>query len=86
MSCKIESILSIANDARALVLVDILGLTGPGGYALRESDGRVMVWASEADSVDDDGARAIYRSAAPVSAAGWAAIASLAWIGDSEEA
>jgi hypothetical protein len=73
-------------DSRDARLCDILGLTAPGGYAMREADGRIMVWANEADSIDDDGARAIFRSARPESAAVWAAVSGLSWIDESEEA
>jgi len=63
-----------------------LGLTGPGAYALREADGRLMVWATEADSQDDDGARAVYRSRAPITDAEWAAVSALAYIESAESA
>ena len=52
-----------------------LGLTpDETAYAIREPDGRVMVWRSEADSVKDDGARAIYRSPTPWTDDAWDAL------------
>ena len=61
-----------------------LGLTGPGGYAMREPDGRCMVWDREADAEDDDGMRATYRSKGPITYAEWLAVTSLEWIDDYE--
>lgn len=78
--------LGLERDARDAQLCDLLSITGPGACALREPDGRVMVWSSSDDSVDDDGARAIYRSRAPISDAAWDAIAQLAWVADAESA
>ena len=62
----------------------VLGLVEPGAVAIREPDGRMMVWATEADSEDDDGARATYRSRAPITDAEWSVIQALAWIELSE--
>lgn len=62
----------------------VLCVTGPGAYALRETDGRLMVWASEADSIDDDGRRATYRSRTPIDDVEWSAVRAMAWIESAE--
>jgi hypothetical protein len=81
----LATILSITDsDARDAELYALMGIVGPGAYALREPDGRLMVWASEEDSVDDDGARATYRSRGTITDAEWDAITRLAWIDDYE--
>ena len=82
----LSSALNIScNDARTAKIISIIGLDAPGGYAIREPDGRIMVWASEKDSVDDAGANAIFRSAYPESNAVWDTIAALAWIDETEQ-
>ena len=74
-------------DERDTAIYAVLGLTAPGGYALREADGRLMVWACRRDAEDDDGARATYRSRGPISDREWAVITGdLAWIEDYEVA
>lgn len=70
----------ILDDAGVVAVCAFLGLTEPGGYALREPDGRLMIWASEDDSLDDDGARATYRSRGPITDTEWQAVCCLAWI------
>ena len=77
------SLILAAHDHRDdtdAAICDLVGLTASGGYAMREPDGRLLVWASEADSQDDDGARATYRSRAPITDAEWQAVCRLAWI------
>lgn len=64
----------------------VLGLTGPGAVALREPDGRLMVWASERASESDDGRRATYRSRTPITDAEWQTVAALAYIESATEA
>jgi hypothetical protein len=61
-----------------------LGITGPGAYVIREPDDRLMVWACEADSLDDDGKRAVYRSRIPITDDDWATISALAWVESAE--
>jgi hypothetical protein len=58
----------------------VLGIDGPGAYALLEPDGRLMVWQTEAASLDDDGQRATYRSRIPLTAMEWHYISKLEWI------
>lgn len=77
---------STDRDARDSDIYDMIGLTGPGAYAIREPDGRLMVWASESDSQDDDGARATYRSRLPIADAEWDVVCSLAWVDEYESA
>jgi len=71
-------------DARDTEMYAILGISAPGAYAMREPDGRLMVWASESDSIDDDGARATYRSSGPIADAEWTEVTRLAWIDEYE--
>jgi len=71
-------------DDAAATLCQMLGITGPGAYAMREPDGRCMVWASEVDAQDDDGAKAVYRSRGPITDAAWLAITRLAWVDEYE--
>lgn len=71
-------------DSRDTEIYALLGISAPGAYALREPDGRLMVWASEADSTDDDGARATYRSGDAITDAEWVVITRLAWIDEYE--
>jgi hypothetical protein len=66
--------------AAELAIYADLGLTGPGAYAMREPDGRVMVWASAALAEDHDGARVTYRSRRPITDAEWLTVTRLAWI------
>lgn len=81
----LTAILTITDrDARDTEIYALLGIDAPGAYALREPDGRLMVWASEADSTDDDGARATYRSRGPITDAEWAEVTRLAWIDEYE--
>jgi hypothetical protein len=72
-------------DMRDTQIYAILGIRGPGAYALREPDGRLMVWASEADSEGDDGARATYRSRGPITDAEWSVVTRLAWVEEYED-
>jgi hypothetical protein len=72
-------------DLRDTQIYAILGLYGPGAYALREPDGRMMVWASEADSEGDAGARATYRSRRPITDAEWDVVKLLAWVEEYED-
>ena len=72
-------------DVRDELVYSILGIEGPGAYALREPDGRLMVWASEADSEGDDGARATYRSRLPITDAEWDVVKPLAWVEEYED-
>ena len=72
------------NEARIIELCNLLNLNGPGAVAIREPDGRLMVWASERDSEDDAGQRACYRSRGPISDALWVEVARLAWVESSE--
>ena len=67
-------------DDRDAAIYRLLGIDSPGAFAIREPDGRLMVWASEADSHDDDGARATYRSHDPISNEAWSVVQSLALI------
>jgi hypothetical protein len=71
-------------DDRDAAIYRLLGIDSPGAYAIREPDGRLMVWASESDSQDDDGARATYRSHDPISNAAWSVVQSLALIDGSQ--
>ena len=73
-----------ARVAAEMTICADLGLTGPGGYAMREPDGRCMVWASEADAEDDDGMRATYRSRGPITTEEWLTVTRLEWIDDYE--
>jgi hypothetical protein len=83
----IADIIHIADrDMRDELIYSILGIDGPGAYALREPDGRLTVWASEHDSEGDDGTRATYRSASPITDAEWHAITRLAWVDEYEDA
>ena len=82
----LSSALNIScRDDRTAEILSIIGLDAPGGFAIREPDGRIMVWASEKDSVDDDGAKAVFRSAGPESVAVWNTIVALAWIENTEQ-
>jgi hypothetical protein len=72
-------------DLRDTQIYAILGIDGPGAYALREPDGRLMVWASEHDSEGDDGARATYRSRFPITDAEWSVVTMLAWVDEYED-
>ena len=72
-------------DRRDALIYSILCLDGPGAFALREPDGRLMVWASEADSLDDPGVRATYRSRLPITDAEWSVVTMLAWVGGYED-
>ncbi len=67
-------------DERDTLLYAALGITAPGASIIREPDGRLMVWASASDAVDDDGARATYRSPAPITDADWSYVCRLAWV------
>jgi len=67
------------DEANALIY-ELLNIDQPGACAIREPDGRLMVWASTDASRDDDGARACYRSAGTISDAAWRRVRSLAWI------
>ena len=69
-------------DDRDAAIYRLLGIDSPGAFAIREPDGRLMVWASESDSLDDDGARATYRSPGAISDAAWSVVQSLALIYD----
>jgi hypothetical protein len=71
-------------DDRDADIYRLIGIDSPGAYAIREPDGRLMVWASEADSQDDDGSLATYRSHDPISDAAWSVVQSLALIDDSQ--
>ena len=75
---------STDRDDAAATLCQTLSIAGPGAYAMREPDGRCMVWASEADAEDDDGAKATYRSRGPITDAEWLAITRLAWVDEYE--
>ena len=76
---------TIDRDARDAAIYSMFGLTAPGGAAIREPDGRLMVWATIEDSQDDDGRRAIYRSEKPITEAEWEIVRTLAWIDAFEE-
>ena len=78
-------------DERDSAIYSLFGLVAPGGYAILEPDGRLMVWPPQEDSIDDERARTsgwvvfgdrerIYRSAEPISDSEWAVVCSLAWI------
>jgi hypothetical protein len=73
-------------DLRDAQIYAILGIYGPGAYALREPDGRLMVWASESDSTNDPGVRATYRSRGPITDAEWSVVTMLAWVEEYEDA
>jgi len=73
------------HDERDCAIYDLLCITGPGAVAIREPDFRLMVWASEEDAEGDDGQKATYRSAGPITDADWSEIASLAWIEDADQ-
>lgn len=73
-------------DQADLAAYCIMGITGPGACALREADGRLMIWATEGESVNDDGGNATYRSAVPISDAEWSRVKEMAWIESSESA
>ena len=81
-----EAMRTVDRDERDAAICAALGLAGPGGYALREPDGRLMVWQTERDAEGDDGARACYRSHRPITEAEWETVCSLAWIEDWESA
>ena len=86
MPSPLSSALNIScRDDRTAEILSIIGLDAPGGFAIREPDGRIMVWASEKDSVDDDGAKAVFRSSSPESVAVWNTIVALAWIENTEQ-
>jgi len=70
------------HDERASAICDLLCITGPGAVALREPDDRLMVWACEDDSHEDDGSKATYRSPGPITDAEWSEVSGLAWIED----
>lgn len=72
-------------DLRDEQIYAVLGLTAPGAIAVREADGRLMVWASEQDSEDDDGQAATYRSRQPITDAEWSEIGRLAYIESAEQ-
>lgn len=67
-------------DARDIDICALIGVSKPGAYAIREPDGRLMVWATEDDSWDDDGTRATYRSREAISDEAWAVVQALAWV------
>lgn len=71
-------------DARDTAIYELLGITSPGAYALREPDGRLMVWASEEDSIDDDGSLATYRSREPITDREWLVVIHRCWIDEYE--
>ena len=75
---------TICPEARIAELCSMIGITEPGAVAIREPDGRLMVWASERDSENDDGQRACYRSRGPISDALWVEVARLAWVESAE--
>ncbi len=87
MNTTIQSIIDAhtCRDERDLSIYALLGIDTPGAYALREPDGRLMVWATEDASIDDDGQRATYRSRQPITDAEWAAVAALAWVESAEQ-
>ena len=69
-------------DERHEAIYSILNITGPGAVAIRDPDGRIMVWESEVDSEDDDGARAVFRSTKTLTDEEWDEVVSLAWVED----
>ena len=80
----LSDLVAISRDTRESKMCELLQITGPGAYVIREPDGRLMVWASEADSIDDDGQRATYRSTGPITDAEWETVIRMAWVDDYE--
>ena len=86
MSDLSDAILSSTDrDSRDQAIYAVLGIDAPGAYAIREPDGRLMVWASERASENDDGKRATYRSTGPITDEVWSIVTMLAWIDDYQE-
>jgi len=61
------------DEADALIY-ELINIDQPGACAIREPDGRLMVWAS----AGEDASR--YHSSEPISDAAWRRVRSLAWI------
>jgi hypothetical protein len=60
-------------DERDTAICAVLGLTGPGGFALRATDGSLIVYQTEHSG-------AVYNSRTPITDREWDVVRALAWI------